>query len=225
MPRRKDNQEFFSVSQTLAANLENDFSKLLKSYSGDEAQVAGLVSLVISKYREKHRFYHNLSHIKALLLIAEQFKAKFDDFESVILAIWFHDVIYEPKASNNESESAKLAVAELTKLNVPEALIKEVEQMILATFHHDGRELDDDGRLFLDLDLSILGAKEEIYKKYARAVRQEYSFVPESLFRHRRGLILQNLLHRTILYYTDELRELFEEPARRNIANEIKALS
>ena len=97
--------------------------------------------------------------------------------------------------------------------------------MILATQKHDALGLNRDGKLFLDLDLGILGEEEEIYKKYSKAIRAEYSFAPESLYREKRRIILQSFLQRKYLYFTGEGRELFEERARFNIANEIKELS
>ena len=97
--------------------------------------------------------------------------------------------------------------------------------MILATQKHDAANLDDDGKLFLDLDLGILGAKPEVYKKYSQAIRKEYSFVPEDFYREKRREILRRFLHREFIYYTDEMRKLYEQPARVNIANEIKELS
>jgi predicted metal-dependent HD superfamily phosphohydrolase len=48
--------------------------------------------------------------------------------------------------------------------------------MIRATEKHDSSSLDADGKLFLDLDLGILAAGTEVYKRYAEAIRQEYSF-------------------------------------------------
>lgn len=225
MTNRKVDQEFFRFGKTLTTNLENDFRKLLKSYSDDEVKSAEISSLVISKYSEKHRFYHNLSHVSALLMIAESFREKISDHDSVCLAIWFHDVIYQPKNSDNEIESAKLAVIKLTELNFPKSVLEKVERMILATQKHDASGMDQDGKLFLDFDLSILGTKEEIYKKYARAIKQEYSFVPDAVYRYRRKIILRRFLLNGNIYYTDEVRALFEEQARLNIENEIKELS
>jgi predicted metal-dependent HD superfamily phosphohydrolase len=222
---KQNSEEFFPVSQTLAAELENGLNGLLETFSGNQAKIAELAALMISKYSEKQRFYHNLSHIGALLQKAEDLKDNFADYESVRLAIWFHDAIYEPKSLANEIESAQLAAAKLTELNLPETTIKKVEKMILATQKHDASGMEKDGKLFLDLDLAILGTKPEIYKKYSKAIRQEYSFAPENLYRDKRRMILESFLQREFIYYTGEIRALFEEPARSNIENEIKELS
>ena len=218
-------REFFQVSQTVTANLENELKDLLQTFSGDESKAGLVTNLLISKYSEKHRFYHNLSHINSLLFNAENLQNKFSDYDSVRFAIWFHDAVYEPKSSANEAESARLAVKNLTALNIPRTQIEKVEKMILATRKHAATSLDTDGKLFLDLDLGILGAPEEIYQKYTRAIRAEYSHVPEFLYKRGRAKVLNNFLDREIIYFAPETREMFEAQARYNIANEIKELS
>jgi predicted metal-dependent HD superfamily phosphohydrolase len=218
-------QEFFSLGKTVVANLENDLKNLLETYFGARPKALGAAASIVAGYSEEHRFYHNLSHVNALLASAEKFKERFADEESVRLAVWFHDAIYEPKSPTNEIDSARLAVKTLAALNFPHAKIEHVEKMILATQKHDAAGLDADGRYFLDLDLGILGANAEIYQAYAKAIRREYSFAPENLYREKRREVLLKFLEREFIYYTDELRELLEPRARMNIANEIKELS
>jgi predicted metal-dependent HD superfamily phosphohydrolase len=222
----KNNQNYsFLVSQTLVTNLERDFFELLRKFTDNEAFINQIITFIIEKYTEKHRVYHNLSHINALLFNAENFKEKLADFESVQLAIWFHDVIYNPKRFNNESESAKLAVEYLSKLDVPKVKIEQVERMILATAKHNATDLDFDGKLFLDLDLGILGQNESAYKTYSEAIRKEYSFVPWFLYKRSRRKVLEAFLNREIIYFTQEIRQDFEEQALINLSNEIKELS
>jgi predicted metal-dependent HD superfamily phosphohydrolase len=97
--------------------------------------------------------------------------------------------------------------------------------MILATKTHNSAGLNSDGKLFLDLDLSILGADKPGYQAYSRAIRREYSFVPEPLYRNGRQKILQNFLAREFIYLTNVCREKFELQARENIQREIVELS
>ena len=59
----------------------------------------------------------------------------------------------------------------------------------------------------------------------AEAIRKEYSFVPESLYRSERGKVLRSFLTREFIYYTRVMRESHEEAARINIENEIEELS
>lgn len=225
MVKGADNRMFFSFRPATVKHLKNDWFKLFSAISHDDERLSEIFDYLVKKYSEKHRFYHNLSHVNSLLGAAENFKEKFADYRSIQLAIWFHDAIYEPKRADNETESARLAAASLEKLEMPEKLVGKTRRMILATEKHVAESLDFDGRLFLDLDLGILGADEKIYGEYKRAIRREYSFVPFFLYRSSRRQILENFLRREFLYFTEEMREKCERRARQNIANEIKELS
>jgi predicted metal-dependent HD superfamily phosphohydrolase len=225
MPQCADNQKFFTFSETLVRNLKFDWRALIGEFCSDEPAGGAAFDCLLNGYTEKHRFYHNLSHVGALLFSAEDFKGNFSDYDGVRLAIWFHDAVYEPRRNDNEIESAKLAVTSLSRLGLAENKVRKVERLILATEKHDAAALDFDARLFLDLDLSILGADAGVYKKYSAAIRCEYSHVPEVLYFEGRKRILENFLRREFIYFTDELRGRFEAAARVNIENEIKELS
>ena len=175
-------------------------------------------------YSEKHRFYHNLGHIKFLLALFEQFEDGIEDKTAVFFSIWFHDAIYDPQSKNNEKQSAKLACEELKKLALPEYEISKIEKIILATEKHSAENIDADGKLFLDFDLAILGAEDEIYDEYKNAIRSEYYFVPGEIYRRERKRILQNFLKRDFIYFTKTMRERFEDKAHRNIEREILEL-
>lgn len=225
MSKGADNRMFFSLGGATAANLKSGWFKLFPAISHEDERIIKIFDYLVQKYSEKHRYYHNLSHVSSLLCAAENFKEKFVDYRSARLAIWFHDAVYEPKRTDNEAESARLAAACLEKLEMPEKLIEKIQRMILATEKHDAKSLDFDDRLFLDLDLGVLGTDKKTYGEYKRAIRREYSFVPFFLYRRARRRILENFLSREFLYFTEEMREKCERHARRNIANEIKELS
>lgn len=223
MSKKITNPNIFAIGQTTISDLKNEWQKMLRNYCSDESKVDEIIQILIDKYSEKHRAYHNLSHINYLLKEAKKFE--FADADAIYFTTWFHDVIYEPKKSDNEIESAKLAAKLLQKLNLPEETITKIEQIILATQTHSPENLDEDGKIFLDLDLSILGADQEIYQNYSRAIRQEYSYVEYSLYRRGRKKVLENFLKRETIFFTENLRERFENQARLNLANEIKELS
>ncbi len=48
------------------------------------------------KYSEPHRFYHTLTHIDSMLNHLDRIKP---DGVELALAVWFHDVIYDPRSS------------------------------------------------------------------------------------------------------------------------------
>lgn len=217
----------------IRGNATTDLINLLKtrwldlclSLGGDDAIKKSVFNSLVTLYSEPHRAYHNLKHIHNLLGWAENWGENINNFQTMGFAIWFHDAIYDPRRNDNEEQSANLAVARLKYLKVPDAQIATARQMILATKTHDLTDLDSEGKLFLDLDLSILGADASAYQAYSRAIRREYSFVAEPLYRNGRQRILQNFLARDFIYATAPVRETFELPARENIQNEIVELS
>lgn len=215
---------FFQIDKTGLEFLQNQWRLLTTSYSVNNNLSEKYFLEIQEKYSEKKRFYHNLTHIQALLKSAEKLKEHFQDYQTVCWAIWFHDLIYNTKRSNNEEKSAENAIKALQEMNIPDGTIKAVELMIIATKTHSAEALTKDGKIFLDLDLAILGSKEEIYQEYYQAIRKEYSWVPWFLYRRSRKSILKNFLAREHIFFTQELAKL-EEIARKNITQEIEFLS
>jgi predicted metal-dependent HD superfamily phosphohydrolase len=183
-----------------------------------------LIARLEAAYREPQRHYHTLDHIAALQrgLAAHRHLAERPDL--IDAAIWFHDAIYDPQRSDNEERSAQWAEAALAALAWPEAAWRAVAAMVRATAHHEGQDASADTRLFLDLDLSVLGQTPATYDAYAAAVRAEYAWVEPHTYATRRAALLRAFLARPLLYDTPELRSAWEDRARRNLAREIEAL-
>ena len=62
------------------------------------------------------------------------------------------------------------------------------------------------------------------YRAYAEAIRREYAFVPDQLYRPGRRRALEGFLARERIYLTDRLGALWERAARTNLAGEIAEL-
>lgn len=176
-------------------------------------------------YSARSRAYHNLSHVRALLDLRQRFTEQLQQPATVDLAIWFHDAVYQARRKDNEERSVALARESLTDLGVPAPIVDAVAAMIHATKRHAPDGLDADGRLFLDLDLSILGSDPASYQKYAAAIRREYWWVPAPLYRDGRRRVLESFLQRERLYFTDALFAEREAQARKNVTNELITLS
>jgi len=189
------------------------------------ALIESLFNSIVERYSASERAYHNLSHIQSLLALSESLLDKVQNRDAFYFAVWFHDVIYDTKSSDNEEKSAEFAAEALAGLGVPEQTITTTREMILATKHHRADNLSWDMKAFLDLDTSILGAPEDVYKEYSGAIRREYSWVPDFLYRKGRMKVLNDFLGRERIYNTEEFRAKYEAQARRNIAGEIKTLS
>lgn len=172
-----------------------------------------------ARHAEPWRHYHTLKHVASVVSAVRQAGAR----HALLLAAFFHDAIYDPRAADNEERSAAHAGAVLRKLGVPEATVAETERLILLTKTHVAEAGDADGQLLLDADLAILGSKRSEYRCYAESIRQEYGWVPEPQYRAGRTAILENFLKRKNIYRTGFFAPL-EIPARDNLRWEIESL-
>jgi predicted metal-dependent HD superfamily phosphohydrolase len=111
----------------------------------------------------------------------------------------------------------------LKDLKVSDQLSNNVQQIIIATKKHlagQGKETD----LFLDADLAILGFPANYYEIYTKAIRKEFSMVPDLLYRPGRKKVLRHFLQMDSIFKTESFRDRFERQARINIENELKTL-
>ncbi|MBZ9852169.1 hypothetical protein LB566_00030 [Mesorhizobium sp. CA13] len=179
-------------------------------------------------YEGEDRHYHNLAHIEAMLALAGQYRELLGDPEAVEAAIWFHDAVYDSRAKDNEAQSAALAEKKLADRLDAERLGR-ISAMILATATHQLPDFEDtvavrDAALFLDMDLSILGAAPDAFDAYERAIRAEYQWVEEPMWRAGRGAVLNSFLTRPHIFHSEEFRRRFERQARLNLTRSLQAL-
>jgi predicted metal-dependent HD superfamily phosphohydrolase len=169
------------------------------------------------------RAYHSLTHVSDCLRVFDGVSGLAINGDGVEWALWLHDCVYDATRKDNEVRSAEESSRMLWALGVPAAFAYGAEGAIMAT-RHTGEPLEGDVALVADIDMSILASDLGAYRRYAAAVRTEYSFVPEADFRKGRAAFLEGLLGRAAIYHRAELREKFEAAARRNIAAEIADL-
>lgn len=181
------------------------------------------------RYRESQRAYHTLSHIEQLLVQFESIKHNLPEPHIVALALYYHDVIYDPTRADNEQKSAEYAVDALSSYLSPEQC-QYIYALIMMTANHQIDESTDsvkysDVAYLLDMDLSILGAPWSTYEQYANAIRQEYAHVADDNYRDGRTAVLQGLLAHPKLYLTDYYYSQLEAQARDNINRELISLA
>jgi predicted metal-dependent HD superfamily phosphohydrolase len=205
--------------------LNDGWRALARRYGGGDEAADRWLDVLTLGYSGPGRHYHNLHHVAEMLRLLEHFESDTADYAAVRFAAWFHDAVYDTRKDTNEDESAALAEQALEELQVPPPCVTLTRRLILATKRHEAEGGPPDLGLFLDADLSILGAPEETYLAYSEAIREEYAWVPEAAYREGRLKVLTNFLRRERLYYTGPLAERFEARARRNLSNEIRVLS
>nr|MBI4156127.1 N-methyl-D-aspartate receptor NMDAR2C subunit [Candidatus Woesearchaeota archaeon] len=203
--------------------MEIRFAALWNRIGAKEAHEEKFAKLV-SMYSEPQRFYHNMDHVKNLLVELDSVKNPFGlQPDLVELAIWYHDAIYNTRAKDNEERSAQLAYDVCISAQLPETLGKRVKNLILAT-KHDVVPNGIDARVLIDIDLSILGKSPQEFDEYEKNIRKEYSWVPEDKYREGRSAILKRFLDRSEIYLTDFFRSKYEIQARENIIHSMKKL-
>lgn len=176
-------------------------------------------------YGEPHRRHHDERHLDDCLLLLDRVHDLSDDERRTLRwAILWHDAIYDPARNDNEERSAELAYRELAGCGVDEDARSEVRRLILLTKDHRADERDRIGALLVSIDLSVLGSDEARYRDYVSGVRQEYAHVSDADWRVGRAAVLGRLLDADPLYPDPTFSARFEAKARRNMAQELKAL-
>lgn len=182
------------------------------------------------RYREPWRRYHDERHLDDVLAAADRLAAEglLVSPSVVRLALLFHDAVYEVAAGPGANEEASAQLLEsLAAGKLENSVISEAAAIVRATAAH-GRlrasDLTTDGQFALDCDLGILGADPERYLAYERGIREEYSYVPEEIFREARGRFLEGLLARPAIYFTETFQTNVEERARENLRRALQGL-
>ena len=189
----------------------------------DTARREAELTRLAAAYDAPERHYHTLQHIENLLNRIEAHSLQ--DALVVGLAAWFHDAVYDALRADNEARSAEWALDFLRETSLAPARCERVADLIRRTQDHTQPQPPDDADLllFLDADLSILGAPETAYWEYARQIRREYRLVPEDVYRPGRRKVLAKLLAAPVLFHMPALHEELDAAARRNLQAELAA--
>lgn len=141
------------------------------------------LSFISEYYYQPHRFYHNYTHIMKMINEADDKKILSVE---LFLAIIFHDIIYDPKANDNEEKSAKLFIDMFGKNGN-----EEIIQAILDTKTHiPTNELS---KHLCELDLSILNGTITDFIEFENNIFKEYQFVDYSIYKEKRIEVLTKL--------------------------------
>jgi predicted metal-dependent HD superfamily phosphohydrolase len=107
------------VSPERLAALQQGWATLLQRYRVAPADAYPVFDLLVAAYSAPDRHYHNLEHLAEMFRVAARLTLITDDPSAVQLAVWFHDAVYDPRASDNEARSADLAATLLGPVGVP----------------------------------------------------------------------------------------------------------
>lgn len=171
------------------------------------------------QYSAAGRYYHTLVHLDAVLASFDQLRHLAPNPDVVELALWLHDVVWEPMRDDCEARSVEWAIDHLPALPASATL----PALILETRHLAAPSVDPDAAVVRDADLSILAADEPTFDAYERAIRAEYAMLPAAQFNAGRTRILADFAGRRPLYFTATGRS-WEPRARANLARSLVRL-
>lgn len=187
------------------------------------------------KYFEKHRSYHNDTHIQYVLEVFYKYFSSNDSIteleKSMIeMALIWHDVEYLPQNSSkysetgipkksNEELSAELCSIALSKYNISNDVVDRICDLIKATTHYYPvcYETDKLKSIICDIDLFRLSEPFDVFQKDRSLVRREYPHITDEQWIEGSKQFAAHFLKRNRIYNTP----LFisrEQKARDNLA-------
>ncbi|MCC5598805.1 HD domain-containing protein [Nostoc favosum] len=204
--------------------LFSNWQHTLQPFGVDQVAAEKAFNDLVAAYSTPGRYYHTLKHIDRVLSTIEILQGYTNNLAAVQLAAWFHDVVYDTQAQDNEERSVDYAFDLLSNLGIPESTITIVRRLILNTKDHQAAVDDYDSQVLLDADLAILATNQVQYEEYAHAIRKEYGWVSEADYITGRQQVLERFLQRSRIYFTPLMSEFAEPCARGNIQGEIQSL-
>ena len=175
---------------------------------------ASILLELTRRYLEPSRGYHSLAHVSDLLMRGRDLRLS----DEQVMAIWFHDAVYDSKSKTNEEDSAKLAKDLLGAAGWEGPRVARVERMVLDTKSHVPSSPE--SALVLDLDLSPLAVEWGAFVANTEAIFFEYSWVPKEEFLAGRRAFFASMLQRPKIYHTTWGQGL-EARARANLQRSI----
>lgn len=204
--------------------LKSIFTELVSNYSTDKKLSARLWNEIEINYRDAGRYYHDLSHLRNIYEELLPVKDNIQDWDTILFALFYHDIIYKTKRMDNESESALLADKRLNEIGYPRDRANRCSVHILTTKGHS-ITTDNDTNTFTDADLSILGSASKVYVQYTRNIRSEYFAFSDKEYAYGRKKVLKHILDTDKIFKTSYFYDKYEVQARKNLTEELESLS
>ncbi|MDZ8080596.1 MAG: hypothetical protein RMX35_16195 [Nostoc sp. DcaGUA01] len=212
-------------TENLTRILFANWQRTLQPFGVDEVAADKAFNHLVTAYSSSDRHYHTLKHIHHVLNTIEVLQGYTNNLTAVQFAAWFHDVVYDTQAEDNEQKSADYALELLSNLGISETITATVANLILNTKEHQAAVDDFDSQVLLDADLAIFAASPVDYAEYAYGIRKEYDWVSKTEYITGRRQVLERFVKRSHIYFTPLMLEFAEPFARSNIQEEIKYLA
>ena len=149
---------------------------LLSHFVGNANELETIINRLFSAYSRNSRHYHNLSHIHSCLWELDQIEDPRIDKTVIELAIWYHDLVYNPLRSDNEIKSSQAMLNDLNKfktkidLNAVSALIYGENDQYEEIKSNKLNE-----KYFHDIDFAIFGQHPLEYASTAKTLNESFT--------------------------------------------------
>jgi predicted metal-dependent HD superfamily phosphohydrolase len=203
--------------------LKKVFTDLSKKYTNNLGLIEKLWNEIHKAYSSHNRHYHTLAHLTNLLSELNEVQKEIKDWDAVLFAFFYHDIVYRVTEPDSEEKSAGLGRQRLMELAFSGDKIDRSVSMILATKTHTATG-DNDTDYFTDADLSILGHSWNLYVTYCKGIRKEYAIYPDFIYNVGRKKVIEYFLQMPQLFKTKHFFKKFEEQARQNLLKEYNSL-
>lgn len=117
------------IKKTLKRRFEDYFTPLMCS----PYQLDRLWTDLDFRYSSEKRFYHTWLHIDQMFRLRDRYVYLSREPDILEAAIWFHDAVYQPKSSQNEEASARLAETFLLHSSMRKERVHRVKALIRST--------------------------------------------------------------------------------------------
>lgn len=216
---------------TADASLLPRYIAAWKNFVPQHAEMIPAGMVLFDAYADAARPYHNLTHLKDVLakldwardacrgepemqaLLPGQQARMFAHIE---LALFYHDVIYDAKAKDNEAKSRDLFLADAARFGMGEDDKRAIARLIDITAKHTAAESLDE-KIMSDCDLAILGADAETFAAYDRNIRREYAHLPAPAYALGRAQVLARFRDADPLFKTAAFQKQYGVAAKHNL--------
>ena len=191
------------------------FISLWARFGADGDWAGALYQDAYTLYATPGWYYHTPAHIAHCLQRKDEIAHLLEDPNTVELAIWFHDVIYDMGASDNEARSAEFFV-ERTAGKLSSCQAQRVVSHIHATIY-PSQPTDPDAQFVVDIDLSSFSLPWPQFLRDSVNVRRELTTSDPYEYAEKQQSFLEMLCTAQPFFRTDFYLERYEQQAQDNI--------
>jgi len=130
------------------------------------------INTLLAMWNESHRSYHTLNHLNDLINQINENKSKYSEkeYEKLLIASLFHDIVYDPMKGDNEEKSAQfLMECSIDKSNSD---ILDIKQIILDTKTHKPHNMLSES--FCNYDMNIVERDFDQLLGWERGIHSEF---------------------------------------------------